>query len=487
MIEVVYKEQKQEANAGENIFHVPRNIRQIGLAGGNVRIYIEDYVYTFLGRLADQKSHSKEVCGIAVFTGETKWDSGITYIFIRGALIVEDMEVTAEHIEFSEKIWEKIQENQIKYFPDQEVTGWFFSRPQMYLEAGELLTQVHLRHFGGEKVLMLMEPTEREDAFFLYENGAMAKQRGYYIYYEKNPQMQEYMIEKKQELTREETEKVEDEAVISFRKIIRNKKVEKTGKTGKTEEEPQKEMEHTSVFSYAATACLIFALLAVGNGFYRNYKKIQDRSIESSANVISDKSTKTIGSAQTDGGTQIDESVQTVENAQVDESAENGESKIQNTAGVFAEEDAEYDKSEKNEDESNKNDNNERIESIQEIDTNAQNNLENSAVQETTEQEENETTEAQQKGTEQTEEETAVQETDSIDGFPQEADARKEKKSESVSSDGVYETYVIKPGDTLYQISISHYGNMDEISEICRLNNLTENQVIYPGETIILP
>lgn len=487
MIEVVYKEQKQEANAGENIFHVPRNIRQIGLAGGNVRIYIEDYVYTFLGRLADQKSHSKEVCGIAVFTGETKWDSGITYIFIRGALIIEDMEVTAEHIEFSEKIWEKIQENQIKYFPDQEVTGWFFSRPQMYLEAGELLTQVHLRHFGGEKVLMLMEPTEREDAFFLYENGAMAKQRGYYIYYEKNPQMQEYMIEKKQELTREETEKVEDEAVISFRKIIRNKKVEKTGKTGKTEEEPQKEMEHTSVFSYAATACLIFALLAVGNGFYRNYKKIQDRSIESSATVISDKSTKTIGSAQTDGGTQIDESVQTVENAQVDESAENGESKIQNTAGVFSEEDAEYDKSEKNEDESNKNDNNERIESIQKIDTNAQNNSENSAVQETTEQEENETTEAQQKGTEQTEEETAVQETDSIDGFPQEADARKEKKSESVSSDGVYETYVIKPGDTLYQISISHYGNMDEISEICRLNNLTENQVIYPGETIILP
>ena len=493
MIEVVYKEEKQEANAGENIFHVPRNIRQIGLAGGNVRIYIEDYVYTFLGRLADQKSHSKEVCGVAVFTGETKWDSGITYIFIRGALIAEDMEVTAEHIEFSEKIWEKIQENQIKYFPDQEVTGWFFSRPQMYLEAGELLTQVHLRHFGGEKVLMLMEPTEREDAFFLYENGAMAKQRGYYIYYEKNPQMQEYMIEKKQELTREETEKVEDEAVISFRKIIRNKKVEKTGKTGKTEEEPQKEMEHTSVFSYAATACLILALLAVGNGFYRNYKKIQDRSIESSATVISDKSTKTIGSAQTDGstqtdgGTQIDESVQTVENTQVDESTENGESKIQNTAGVFSKEDVEYDKSEKNEDESNKNDNNERLESIQEIDTNTQNNTENSAVQETTEQEENETTEAQQKGTEQTEEETAVQETDSIDGFPQEADARKEKKSESVSSDDVYETYVIKPGDTLYQISISHYGNMDEISEICRLNNLTENQVIYPGETIILP
>ena len=78
MIEVVYKEQKQEANAGENIFHVPRNIRQIGLAGGNVRIYIEDYVYTFLGRLADQKSHSKEVCGIAVpaYTSSSRRSNG---------------------------------------------------------------------------------------------------------------------------------------------------------------------------------------------------------------------------------------------------------------------------------------------------------------------------------------------------------------------------------------------------------------------------
>ena len=82
--------------------------------------------------------------------------------------------------------------------------------------------------------------------------------------------------------------------------------------------------------------------------------------------------------------------------------------------------------------------------------------------------------------------------------FSQEADERKIKKqstnaeeqtdsSAQASSDGIYETYVIKPGDTLYQISISHYGNMDAIPEICRLNNLEENQVIYPGQMIVLP
>ena len=38
MIEIVYKEEKQEAKNGENLFNLPRNIRQIGLTAGNIRI-----------------------------------------------------------------------------------------------------------------------------------------------------------------------------------------------------------------------------------------------------------------------------------------------------------------------------------------------------------------------------------------------------------------------------------------------------------------
>ena len=36
MIEIVYKEEKQEAKNGENLFNLPRNIRQIGLTAGNI-------------------------------------------------------------------------------------------------------------------------------------------------------------------------------------------------------------------------------------------------------------------------------------------------------------------------------------------------------------------------------------------------------------------------------------------------------------------
>ena len=52
MIEVIYKDESQEGQNGEEPFGLPRNIRQIGLAAEDYRIYMEAYVYTFLVRLS---------------------------------------------------------------------------------------------------------------------------------------------------------------------------------------------------------------------------------------------------------------------------------------------------------------------------------------------------------------------------------------------------------------------------------------------------
>ena len=62
------------------------------------------------------------------------------------------------------------------------------------MEVSEMLLRIHLKHFGGEKVLMLLDPSDNEEAFFRYENSFMVKQSGFYIYYEKNPQMQNFQI-----------------------------------------------------------------------------------------------------------------------------------------------------------------------------------------------------------------------------------------------------------------------------------------------------
>ena len=48
MIEIVYKENKEQANGNEGYFHLPKNIRQIGDPDQVIRFYMEDYVNTCL-------------------------------------------------------------------------------------------------------------------------------------------------------------------------------------------------------------------------------------------------------------------------------------------------------------------------------------------------------------------------------------------------------------------------------------------------------
>ena len=42
MIEIVYKENKEQANGNEGYFHLPKNIRQVGDTNGRERIYLEE-------------------------------------------------------------------------------------------------------------------------------------------------------------------------------------------------------------------------------------------------------------------------------------------------------------------------------------------------------------------------------------------------------------------------------------------------------------
>ena len=277
--------------------------------------------------------------------------------------------------------------------------------------------------------------------------------------------MQEYMIEKNKEFAPEITETVPDEAVVSFRKIIKNKK---TKKEEKTEEKPQEELEHTSVFSYAATACLVLAVLAVGAGFYRNYMGLTDLSRrEATVTVTSDEIVQEEEKA-TPPITWIEEKQIQDETAESQPTATPQISEAENEGA---------------------NDITEAPQEEKTVSTDAK--TADAAIQETENSDQQENLNAEYSaGTAATENTQTAENTQVLEEqqFSQEADDRKIKKQETAASSGkVYENYMIKPGDTLYQISISHYGSTDAIAEICRLNNLTENQVIYPGQMIVLP
>lgn len=428
MIEVIYKDEKQEVNDGETGWNLPKNIRQIGLAGENYRIYIEDYVYTFLHRAAQAKCQQEEDSGIlAVFLGENRWQSGTGYTFIRGALLADAGEITEEHIEITQNMWQKIHEEQEKYFEGQEIVGWFLARQSLPMVVSELIGKVHRNQFGGEKILMLMDTAEQEEAFFRYENNFLVRQSGYYIYYEKNTQMQNYMLEKNPEIQEESQETVQDDAVRAFRSLIQKKK----------KEEPEETEEKTSVFSYAATACIVLALAVVGVRFYRNYQVGQ--------NIEGETRTASVDIMQETEITQIPAaSVQQVTPTSWAELTESpkitptAEPTLIPTVTISAEEAQIY-------------------------------------------KEESDTRKAQRRiqQKKQNEEESTGQDNS--------GQVSSDQDSETTSAMQTRGSYTIRPGDTLYQISIENYGTMDKVADICRANGISENEIIYPGQIIVLP
>ena len=149
------------------MFSVPKNIRQIGQAGRKLQ--------NLYGGLCLYFSEEKSRCGErrsgrrlsgGPYRGEQmdrrsdlcihqRRSGCYTYIY------------SAEHIDFTEEMWKGIHEELKKYFEGQEIAGWFFAARSLPMETTDLFQRVHLRHFGGgEKVLMLMDPAEQEEAFF---------------------------------------------------------------------------------------------------------------------------------------------------------------------------------------------------------------------------------------------------------------------------------------------------------------------------------
>lgn len=259
MIEIIYEKEKQKPEGNEGFFRIPNNIRQIGEASETQKIYIEDYAYTYLCRISSENSSQGKA---AVLLGQSNWKNNVSYLFIKSAVVLPDMEVSEEHLSFTKEAWSHVYEKNKEFFPGQEIVGWFLSIPGCSMELHQVICRTHLDHFGGnDKVLMVMEPLEKEEAFYRYEDGRLDRQGGFYIYYEKNEPMQNYLITQN-EKAEQKSEKVEDQAVKTFRKKVEVKT------------ESKKQTKKVPVFR-AASVCLTVAVLAVGVLYLNDYHKLK--------------------------------------------------------------------------------------------------------------------------------------------------------------------------------------------------------------------
>ena len=149
---------KSEEN---NTVQLPNNIRQVGTPGEKIKIYIEDYVMTYLNQMTGEKPALQKA---ALLLGEKVKKESTDIYFIR------------------------------------HILGWFLSRPGQAAAADGEIEKIHSDNFKDKgSIFYTADPLDREDAFYLYENGHLFRQHGYYIYYDRNEAMQNYMIEIRQE------------------------------------------------------------------------------------------------------------------------------------------------------------------------------------------------------------------------------------------------------------------------------------------------
>lgn len=188
MVEIKYDESKGHLK-------LPKNIRQVGKPDNQIKIYVEDYVVTYINQLAFESPLEER---LAILLGNTVQNKDASIIFIHGAIEVENVNIQDEHIGFTSCIWSKIYEDIKTYFGDAKVVGWFLTRPGKALKITEKITKIHVDNFPGEgRTLFVIDPLDNEEAFYVYCKGELIRQEGYYIYYERNEDMQNYMIESK--------------------------------------------------------------------------------------------------------------------------------------------------------------------------------------------------------------------------------------------------------------------------------------------------
>ena len=207
--------------------------------------------------------------------------------------------------------------------------------------------------------------------FRSHKYGELMQMGGHYIYYEKNPSMQNYMIATRKKNGVTPSEMVEDRAAKDFRSAVRTKMEDK-------------EQRQNSRLVYATSVLLVVVVLAIGVSTVNNFDKME--AVQSSLESLS----QSVDQAGSQNKTVSEETV--VETGGSAESAD----------------------------------------------------------------------EVAAQGT--------VPETSTI--------------QEELSED---DYYVVKKGDTRDSISVKLYGDSSHVTAICKMNGLSDGNLIYIGQKLLLP
>lgn len=483
MIENVYPMSNKEERIAGRSRTLPRNIRACGQGGGALPVYIEDYVETYIRRLTESGFPE---CSAVILVGQVMETEIGRCLFIRGAVNASKI-CDGDRPVFGESIWSEVYEKIRLYFPCDEVVGWCVAGPGFRMLQEEVFLRAHIDNFADcEKVFCCYESLEKELVLRICEGGSFRTLPGYYIYYEKNDEMQSYMLEEA-EVTRRalrEGQKQIDEIGEKTNKVesleeIRKKKEEKSGSFRK------------DIMQLAAIACILVLIVSVMVG--------TDTLSELKEALFTNGST--VGEAQT----LSEDGIGTEDNETESEDDPDGlafadfaflDDEEQKSGSNTGEEQKQSESKEMEQDAKTESGQDAEVTQRTEqevVQENAQGTVGQTAGEDVvfTGDAENEkedpvmVSQAEEEdenvGVSEKNEDTTVQPAEQDDPD------RIEEETVTVLSPAEYTSYMVKSGDTLAQICKKVYGSVELLDYVCELNQLKDVDSIYAGQELILP
>ena len=373
---------------------LPKNVRQIGNVSDEPKIYVEDYVDTYLNQLKDKAKD--EPVGIAL-AGEILVLEGQPVVYISGAFRLAEVEVRGKEISLKEETVKQMETDRKKYFPETEIVGWGLIEDGKPMGRSREVGRIHSKYFSKDQsVFIWKDSLDGEEVFYAFKYGELMQMGGHYVFYEKNPAMQNYMISTRKKIGVTPSEVVEDRAAKNFRSVVRERMDAKSDR-------------QNSRLIYITSALLVVVVLVIGVSTMNNYDKMEavQSSLESLSQSVNSPESQT----------------ETVTEDEGDDEEEGAAAKAQVETG--------------------------ETESVQEASGD---------------------TASDSSGEGDTDDTGAVMTAD-----PSEIDLDED------------DYYVVQKGDTLDTISMKVYGDAAHVDAICRMNGLSDGNLIYIGQKLLLP
>ena len=407
---------------------VPKNVRQIGNVSDSPKIYVEDYVDTFFEQLCEKCEKSGKGPMGAFLVGDIQTGDDEEYVYIYGAIQMHDLKMSGNEYVIGEDTWKRAYEDCKQYFEDGEMLGWFVAQTGVPLTPEVSTVKLHKKSFPKKNTVFIMkDPVEKEETYYVHKMNDLMEIGGHYTYYEKNPCMQNYMISSRKKNGVFPSETVEDRAAKDFRNLARKRGEYRKGK-------------RAGGLMYAASACLVLVIVIMGVTMINSFDRM--RSVQNTLDTIAGR-TDSVETQETSG----------------EVTAVTSEEQAGSKEDAAASSEASSETASEDEESSQADQDSASAEDGQASETDAltaDDSLDNESA-------------SAQSGSD---ESTAA-------GDGQAVIAEGEN-----GSDGVY---VVEEGDTLAIISRKVYGDVTHVDAICRMNGLTDGNLIYIGQKLLLP